>query len=526
MRADALTAERIGLDWLRAAVAPVSESGRTAEDGAMLFGPADGAAARSSCADVLRLSERLRPDGVAHLRAALRRAPEPRDILERARMGDALSDVDLFALGQFTDVLAAIERAWRDAGGTAAALPQVPAVAELLAPGRRDGAFYLDDAFAAELAAARSAFAAADAASRAERERLAAALAPALGFVPDGDEFIVMRDAVAGVPAGAHVVRETPSYRLLTVALDDSAQALDAVRAAALAALAQCESAVRLRLSEEAARLAGDVNAAARDLGALDRTLARVAFTQRWGGCMPQIADDRFAFSEATFAPLCEALEREGLPYTPISLELHGAAVITGPNMGGKTAALATCGFVAACVALGIPPPARIAAVPLLARAAWIGGERDVAQSRLLSAFAEEVVRARDVLGDVQRPALVLIDEFARTTGPREGCALLSALVEAFGEHNAFALVATHFDGIAARARVAHLTVAGLHGRALSAQGDVHAALDALGRAMDYRIIAVDPGARSESGTLALARVLGLDAAVVERAHILLREEC
>ena len=175
--------------------------------------------------------------------------------------------------------------------------------------------------------------------------------------------------------------------------------------------------------------------------------------------------------------------------------------------MGGKSAALATCGFLAACIAYGVPPPAREAALPLAASIAWIGGEPAADRARLLSAFGAEVVRARDALADAAPPALVLVDEFARTTGPREGRALLVALVEALARRGAFALVATHFEGVARDAEVPHLTIAGLGDGSLAAHParDIQAALDAVARAMDYRIVAVSAESHSRSDALALA---------------------
>ena len=107
--------------------------------------------------------------------------------------------------------------------------------------------------------------------------------------------------------------------------------------------------------------------------------------------------------------------------------------------MGGKSAALATCGFLAACLANGVPPPAERAALPLVGSVAWIGGEDAADRVRLLSAFGGEVVRAREALANAVEPALLLVDEFARTTGPREGRALLVALVEALARSEAAA---------------------------------------------------------------------------------------
>jgi hypothetical protein len=529
LKLDAQSAQRIGAAWLRIALAPASDFGRRAEDAAQPFGPGDGAAARARCAQVVRLAECLRPDGVARLRSALRRAPDPTEIISRATVGDPLGDVDFFELGRFAEALEAVARTWDAAGGAAPERPPlVPAIGALLGRGFEGGTFYLADGFGGgALGAARARYAAADAELVRQRRRLVDKLEPLAAAAADGEDFIVMRDAVPAVPPGTRVVRETAAYRLLALEFDEAAVAAARARDAALAGLATAEEFVRRDLAAGIAQAGPRVLEAAHALGELDRTLARVAFTQRWGGCVPELGAARFVFRDASFVPLRAALAEAGLAYTPISLELRGAAVLTGPNMGGKSAALATCGFLAVCVAAGVPPPAKEAALPLLGSIAWIGNEPATDPGRLLSAFGAEVVRARDALAEAVPPALLLVDEFARTTGPREGRALLVALVEALSGRDAFALIATHFESVARDAGVAHLTIAGLADRSLDlhAARDLHAALDAIAAAMDYRIVAVDGEARSASDALAVAALLGLEPAIVARAAALFAGE-
>jgi DNA mismatch repair protein MutS2 len=587
VQVDPLTAERIGLVWLRAAVAPVGAFGRRHDESVAPYGPGDETRARDEIAEVVALAERLDRDGVARVRAALRAVPEPGPILARARAGDPLSDVDFYELARFVDALDALARAWdaaaagtasageaTDRAATAGAVcsaptaavadsahaaatadsahaaaaadsahaaaasdcpptmapdrrpPVLDALREVLAPGRSGSEFYLADAFGPGLRAARAALARAEAELDARREAIAARVRDATGIDPAGEEFVVLRDAYAGpLPDDVLVVRETPTYRVGAI------RAVSPQRDAALARLMEEEEAARRTLAERIARESDAVAAVTRALGALDRTLARVAFAQRWGGCVPALDGARVAFDGATFAPLADALAERARRYTPLSLDLRGVAVLTGPNMGGKSAALATAGFLCACAALGVPPPARAASLPLLDAILWIGGEGPDDRTRLLSSYAAEVVRARDALRAASPRALILVDEFARTTGPREGRALLVAFAEALRERGALALIATHFDGVAEAASTVHFRIAGLGERTLAAleahdptaalgASDLDAALDAVNAAMDYRIVPARE-AKAESDALELARLLGLDAAVVERARAL-----
>jgi len=331
--------------------------------------------------------------------------------------------------------------------------------------------------------------------------------------VPDGDEFVVMRDLHPGVlPPELHLVRETPAYRV--VRLDVPV----AEREEAFARVAAAEEAARRDLAAAVAAEYEAVVSATHALGALDRRLARVAFAQRWGGCVP-VFGTRLAFVDGVFAPLADQLAARGRRYTPLTFALPGVAVLTGPNMGGKSAALATTGFLCACAALGVPPCARAAELPLLERIVWVGGDNAARHARLLSSYADEIVRGRDVLATASPETLVLFDEFARTTGPREGRALLIAVLEALRSRGAQALAATHFDGVAEEAQVAHLRIAGLAATFAQLDArDLDAALDAINTAMDYRIVEAR-GTGAASDALALAELLGFDAAVVARAR-------
>jgi DNA mismatch repair ATPase MutS len=115
----------------------------------------------------------------------------------------------------------------------------------------------------------------------------------------------------------------------------------------------------------------------------------------------------------------------------------------------------------------------------------------------------------------------VLIDEFARTTSPREGRALLVALLERLAAGDARGLAATHLHGIAAEAGAEHFAIVGL--RELPPRSgtprDLASALERIGRAMDYRIARVDEDALPRADALDLAALLGLDDELLARAR-------
>ncbi len=565
---DESTERACGLDVLRRAIAPGCGFGRAAQSRERPFGPGDEEAAAAAATQVCAVARAAGRERLERFRKVLAAAPDPATLLLRAGSGEILEDADFFDLVRFCEAL----RDLGDVAGSGAlalteadaalAVPAIDATLEAaLAPGRKDGkGFYLAGAFDPALSAARAEAAQRQSAFDVARSRLEQRAAAALGWeqVRDG-EFIVMRDAaVQPLPPEIRVLREAPSYLLCELSLDDATLASLAARDAALAQVAAAEEAVRARLSRTVAAAAPSLEAACERLGRLDLLAAKAALTARYGGTVPHFVttdasaktvaaaevapqtiavaeavanaspDAKIALVEVLHPPLFDALAARGARYVPLTLELGGLGVVTGPNMGGKTAALRTLGFAFACAALGVPVPGRSARFPLAAEIVWLGigaGEFEANQDRsLLSSFGAEVIALRSLLERPGRPLLVLVDEFARTTSPREGRALLVALLETLRERGAFGLAATHLDGVAAAAGVAHFTSGRPRAGGAGTPGSVPApltlevALRKLASEMDYALRAGPEDAAQGSGALELAAALGLDGAFLERA--------
>ena len=429
----------------------------------------------------------------ARLRAALRAVPEPSPIVARARVGDALDDVDFYELGRFADALDALARAWDAARRLrpAARPPVLDGLRVALAPGRdgaRGAGFYLADAFDPGLHAARSALAAAEAAVEARREAVAARVRDALGVDPVGEEFVCCATSTPGrCRTTLHVVRETPTYR---VAGDPGrlrrarrrARALDRGRRAG-APRSRGAGRARSRRGHRCdarARRARPAAGARRVRAALGRLRAGVR------------RRPRSRSTAATFAPLADALAARGHRYTPLVARPARRRRPDRPEHGRQERGARDRRLPLRLRRARRPAARARAALPLLDALVCIGGEGPAdARAPALVLRRRGRARARNARAASPR-TLVLVDEFARTTGPREGRALLVAFVEALRARGAFALVATHFDGVAAAAGVPHLRIAGLreHGLAAVGANDLDAALDAINAAMDYRVVA------------------------------------
>lgn len=522
---DGASAEALGFDWLAGAVAPVSTYGERIFSEARPFGPGEETAAAARADSVGRLAGALDADRLDALRAALRDLPDAATAIARAAMGDVLADPAFLELQRFCETIDRIDVLMPgESQHPKIRNEAIRALAAALAPGRReDGPFYLADALDAELGVARARFAREqaelDAARGREIERAARELRR-----DDiaGDEFIVMRADLHGpLPQGVRVVREAPTYVLCELEYGDASLAALRRRDAAADAVAELEEGVRARLSAIVREHAVALEDAARATGELDVLVAAARFAQRHR-CMP--ADVRvepvLAFRGARFLPVEAELVAAGRRFVPLDLELHDAAVLTGPNMGGKTVALQTCGFVALCAAFGLPVPADDARVGLFDRIAWLGIGRVDATGGLLSSFAREMLELKEIFAGGASRLLLLADEFARTTTPHEGKALSIALLERLRARRACGMLATHLEGVADAARARHFAVRGLRGiPKRPPTQDVGEALAALADSMDYAIAEVAGGDAPRADAIALTELLGVDREFVAAAY-------
>ncbi|MGC1379544.1 MAG: hypothetical protein WA814_00830 [Candidatus Baltobacteraceae bacterium] len=512
---DSSSARLLGFDWLVRAVAPVSPYGGRRAAELRPFLPGEEPAARARAEQIAEIAATLQPDRIDALRSALAEIPDASGAIARASLGEVLADPNLLELSRFCEIAERIDPTANDA---------VRGVGAALAAGRRDGTgFYLADAFAPELREARTRLSRAQAELDAARGREIERIARSLGRDDlTGEEFIVMRHDLRGaLPAGVRVLREAPTYLLCALEYDEAALAALQRRDAAAEAAAVAEERVRGALSSLVRDRAAELDAAARALGDLDVLVSAARFTQRYN-CVPAdiSADAALEFEQARFLPLAVELAAAGREFTPLDLDLRDAAVLTGPNMGGKTVCLQTCGFLALCAAFGLPVPAARARTSLFDQIAWLGMGRDDRIGGLLSSFAREVVRLKDILDRNASRLLVLIDEFARTTTPHEGKALLIALLGRLRERGALGMVATHLGGVASAAGARHFAVRGLRGiPKRPAAPSLEEALQALAASMDYTITEVTGDDLSRADAIALTALLGIDDEFVAAAY-------
>jgi len=177
--------------------------------------------------------------------------------------------------------------------------------------------------------------------------------------------------------------------------------------------------------------------------------LARLAREQEW--TRPALADGLEVRLRQARHPI---LITEGLPCTPIDIELGAerrVLVISGPNGGGKTAAIKTVGLLATLAQSGAFVPAEEGAeLPVFSGLLAAGGTSASSVHDGLSTFQAHA-RELSVVSIAAEPgALVLLDEVGLGTDPSEAAALAQALLEDQLTRGVVALATTHLGPLKA----------------------------------------------------------------------------
>ena len=123
------------------------------------------------------------------------------------------------------------------------------------------------------------------------------------------------------------------------------------------------------------------------------------------------------------------------------------AIVISGSNTGGKTVSLKVIGLSVLMTYLGIPLIANEARLPIYDNVIDdINDSQSIVDS--ISTFSARLVSLNKIINDATNRTLVLIDEIASGTDPKEGEALALATIEHLVANNVTFVITTHFNGV------------------------------------------------------------------------------
>ncbi len=249
----------------------------------------------------------------------------------------------------------------------------------------------------------------------------------------------------------------------------------------------------------------------------LDVALARARYSYWLGGVPPIFSEEvnsSFLFTQLRHPLLVwQQRKEQGEEVIPVTLEVNShvkVVAITGPNTGGKTVTLKSVGLAVLMARAGLFIPCKgRPTLPWCEQVlADIGDEQSLQQS--LSTFSGHLTRICRILDAVTRshaPVLVLLDEIGAGTDPVEGTALAIALLKTFADRARLTIATTHFGELKALKysdpRFENASVS----------------FDSITLTPTYCLQWGIPG---RSNAIAIARRLGLDPLVTDRAQKLI----
>ncbi len=219
---------------------------------------------------------------------------------------------------------------------------------------------------------------------------------------------------------------------------------------------------------------------------------------------------------------------------TRLDLVHEQIALVTGPNMAGKSTYIRQVALLALLAHTGSYLPAASARVDLLDRIfTRIGASDDLARGQ--STFMVEMSETANILNNATRRSLVILDEIGRGTSTFDGLSLAWSIVEHLHHQiGAKTLFATHYHELTELGTTpGAVAVAGV--AAPEEARPASSATPALARVRNYHVAVrewndqliflrkVHPGPTDKSHGIQVARLAGVPKPVIDRAKDILR---
>jgi len=268
------------------------------------------------------------------------------------------------------------------------------------------------------------------------------------------------------------------------------------------------EHRILAELSKDAAEYREDFALDVDILSYLDLVFAKANLASQMKASPPGFNEDGVLHIKEGRHPLVDVKE-----VVPVTIKIGGeytALIITGPNTGGKTVSLKTCGLFQLMAQSGLFLPALASStLPIFKNIfADIGDEQSIEQS--LSTFSSHMKNIVPILKSANKGTLVLLDELGAGTDPAEGAALAMSILEEVKNNGGYVMATTHYSEIKAFA--------------MAEPGYENAS-------MEFDIKTLSPtynlrmGIPGLSNAFEISKKLGIDEKIIERAKSHMSEE-
>jgi DNA mismatch repair protein MutS len=256
------------------------------------------------------------------------------------------------------------------------------------------------------------------------------------------------------------------------------------------------------------------LQAMARTIAALDVLLSFALVAQHHGYTRPEMDASEVLDIKAGRHPILEC-SGDGRGFIPNDAYLDRSQqcvlVLTGPNMAGKSTYLRQVALIVLLAQIGSFVPAEQARIGVVDRIFTRIGAHDHLQ-RGHSTFMVEMHETANILHNATSRSLLILDEIGRGTSTYDGLSIAWAVIEHITcSVRARTLCATHYHELA--------ELEGLH----HGVKNYHVAVRETPDGIAFLRVLL-PGSMNRSYGIQVARLAGLPAAVVERAHQVLEQ--
>lgn len=267
-----------------------------------------------------------------------------------------------------------------------------------------------------------------------------------------------------------------------------------------------------------------DLAQTAQALAQIDLFIGWSFLARDWDYCRPELDEGDVLSIEQGRHPVVEQMlrvDRMGMAGshgfvpndTNLSIDAEQIALITGPNMAGKSTYIRQVALIALLAQMGCWVPARSCKLGLVDRIfSRVGASDELARGN--STFMVEMNETANILNNATERSLIILDEIGRGTSTYDGLSIAWSVVEhvhGTGKRGARTLFATHYHELTRLAE----SLPRLRNYCVSV------------KEWNDEIIFVRQvveGAADRSYGIQVARLAGLPESVIERAKVILEE--
>jgi DNA mismatch repair protein MutS2 len=271
------------------------------------------------------------------------------------------------------------------------------------------------------------------------------------------------------------------------------------------------EEKIRINLSNKLHQFAEILSNIHNILSEFDVLMAKARLSIKCHFSKPELADDVISYKNLFNPVIKNQLEVNNKKYQSIDIQIGlYPTLITGANMGGKTVLQQSLLISQYLCQFGFYVPASNAKIIPVEEI--IINHPDYEQEKEgLSSFASEISKIDEIFRQIKKgkKILALLDEPARTTNPREGSAIVNAIIDHAKGKNAVFVISTHYDDIKVDCKK-------LRVKGLNIKNNIN--INSINDLMDYSLIETDE-TDVPKDALKIAGLLNVNPELIEKAE-------